>query len=307
MAFGCNELIELIMAFSRNELIKLNNVGPTKLIVKSFVQFSFGLFALAALQLIIFVSFGVVIIGLVKRNSIVGLNFLGLFALAALPPMNDLVGLLAMPWLKNLADSSALVDCWIIGLVLSSISGFGVLSLISINGIGSFKNHSLISLFIVAIISLIGSSTLVDCRIIVGFIGGFVGLSGLISNISIIGFVSLIRLLASSACWLIGFGGVAICSVAAIIAALANLSAVVRKQATRGVAAFFVVLCNSNHLAMAGATATCWLKQTASHGIAALQISASEIVNAATAFYAVSSLHIHSFVKEKMCWWLALA
>jgi hypothetical protein len=50
-----------------------------------------------------------------------------------------------------------------------------------------------------------------------------------------------------------------------------------------------------------------WLEHAASHGVAALQISASEIVNAATAYYAASLLHVHMFVREKMCWWLALA
>jgi hypothetical protein len=51
-----------------------------------------------------------------------------------------------------------------------------------------------------------------------------------------------------------------------------------------------------------------WLKQKASHGVAALQISATKITNAAASYYhAVSSLHVCSFVREKMCWWLALA
>ncbi len=50
-----------------------------------------------------------------------------------------------------------------------------------------------------------------------------------------------------------------------------------------------------------------WLKHTASHKVAALRISTSKIVNAATAYYAASLLHVCSFVREKMCWWLALA
>jgi hypothetical protein len=36
-------------------------------------------------------------------------------------------------------------------------------------------------------------------------------------------------------------------------------------------------------------------------------MSASEIVNATTAYYAASLLHVCTFVREKMCWWLALA
>ena len=50
MAFCRNKLIELIMAFGLNELIELNDVGPTKLIVKSIGLFSlFGYFASADL------------------------------------------------------------------------------------------------------------------------------------------------------------------------------------------------------------------------------------------------------------------
>ena len=52
-----------------------------------------------------------------------------------------------------------------------------------------------------------------------------------------------------------------------------------------------------------------WLEHTATDGVASLRISisTSKIVNAATAYYAVSSLHVCMFVREKMCWWLALA
>jgi hypothetical protein len=39
-----------------------------------------------------------------------------------------------------------------------------------------------------------------------------------------------------------------------------------------------------------------------------MQSSATEITNAAASYYrAVSSLHVRSFVREKMWWWLALA
>jgi hypothetical protein len=43
-----------------------------------------------------------------------------------------------------------------------------------------------------------------------------------------------------------------------------------------------------------------WLEHAASHGVVALQISASKIVNAATAYHAASSLHVRMFVKEKV-------
>jgi hypothetical protein len=50
-----------------------------------------------------------------------------------------------------------------------------------------------------------------------------------------------------------------------------------------------------------------WLKHAASHGVTALHISASEIVNMTKAYYAASLLHVRSFVREKMCWRLGLA
>ncbi len=50
-----------------------------------------------------------------------------------------------------------------------------------------------------------------------------------------------------------------------------------------------------------------WLEYAASHGVAALRMSASKIVNATTVYYAALSLHIGTSVREKMCWWLTLA
>jgi hypothetical protein len=67
------------------------------------------------------------------------------------------------------------------------------------------------------------------------------------------------------------------------------------------------LFCERLATAVNKATKIMWLNYTASHGVAALRISASEIVNAATAYYAASLLHVCTFVREKMCWWLALA
>ena len=49
------------------------------------------------------------------------------------------------------------------------------------------------------------------------------------------------------------------------------------------------------------------VRKQATHGVVAAKSSANKIFNAATAFYAASLLHVHTFVREKMCWWLALA
>jgi len=43
-------------------------------------------------------------------------------------------------------------------------------------------------------------------------------------------------------------------------------------------------------------------------GVATVRSSATEIANAATIYYLItSSFHVHSLVREKMWWWLALA
>jgi hypothetical protein len=48
------------------------------------------------------------------------------------------------------------------------------------------------------------------------------------------------------------------------------------------------------------------LKQAAALGVATLQSSANETA-ASTYYFTVSSFHVHLIVREKMCWWLALA
>ena len=50
------------------------------------------------------------------------------------------------------------------------------------------------------------------------------------------------------------------------------------------------------------------LKQAAALGVATVRSSATKIANAASIYYLItSSFHVHSLVREKMWWWLALA
>jgi hypothetical protein len=50
------------------------------------------------------------------------------------------------------------------------------------------------------------------------------------------------------------------------------------------------------------------LKQAAALRVATVRSSATEIANAASTYYLIaSSFHVHSLVREKMWWWLALA
>jgi hypothetical protein len=129
------------------------------------------------------------------------------------------------------------VDCWIVG---------------SLDNLGLILALWFFRLIVdISLVSFIGLS-------LVGFIG-----------LSLISINSLISLLALSTCRL----SFAINNFsAAIIAAMAKLSAVVRKQAT--------------------------------HGVVAAKSSASEIANAAASYYCASLLHVCLFVREKMmCWW----
>ena len=116
---------------------------------------------------------------------------LGLVGIAGL-----LIGHISLIGLSGFSGISGLVgQISLISLIrLVGLGGIG-----GIGGIGGFRGLSLVNLFIVAIISLVGSSTLVDFRIIIGFISGFVGLGRFISDISLIGYVSLIGSSASSA------------------------------------------------------------------------------------------------------------
>jgi hypothetical protein len=160
----------------------------------------------------------------------------------------------------------------------------GLIGLIEIIGlVGQIFLVSLDELGIIGLVSYIGLSIIGLSRLsgISGLIGQIsliclIGIIGLISK-GELGITSLVGSSALSARWLIGLVGFTICL----------------SLATALIAAKTILLL--------------WLQHAASHGVAMLRISASEIVNAATAYYAASSLHVRTFVREKMCWWLAIA
>jgi hypothetical protein len=67
------------------------------------------------------------------------------------------------------------------------------------------------------------------------------------------------------------------------------------------------LFCERLATAVNKATKITWrLKQAAALGIATLQSSATKTA-ASTYYFTVSLLHMHSLVREKMWWWLALA
>ena len=264
--------------------------------------------------------------------SLIGIISVGLFALAVLRPINHgLVGLLALSQPISHVGSSTLADCWNISLSLVNLSGISggfveqigrIVNLSNINGISGNNDHknsiiSLISLvglsasFGCWLISHISLGGLIDHNGLVSFIGlgivGFIGLSlnslGGLGHISLVGrcIIGLIESAASSNHWPISL----ICDFGlCLIASSASAASLARRLIS-----FVGLIGSSTHrlfcerlaTAVKEATKIRWLKHTASHKVAALRISASKIVNAATAYYAASSLHVRTFMREKMC------
>jgi hypothetical protein len=177
---------------------------------------------------------------------------------------------------------------------ISLVSLIDRISLVSLSG---FIGH----------ISFIGLS-------IVGFVGlSLVSLGGLISHSSLVGrcIIGLIDLPASSNHWPIGLIGVIIISLGLIA-----LSASTASLARRLISFISLVsslthrlFCEPIATAINEATKTTWwLKEAAALGVATLRLSANEIANAASTYYLIAlSFHVHSLVREKMWWWLALA
>ncbi len=184
-----------------------------------------------------------------------------------------------------------LIDLYNVGPSKLIVKSFDLASLVSIVGHSDIGN-----------ISLVRSSTLVDCRICNG-------IDRLISNISLIGFISLglVGLIGFSLISIIGLFVSSASFICRLSFALHNFSAAISAATanswqlvvTHRVAAFFAVLHNHNCLTTEAAKTTQWLKHhTGSHD-AALQISACKIVNATTAYYAASSHHVGSVCEGK--------
>jgi len=67
------------------------------------------------------------------------------------------------------------------------------------------------------------------------------------------------------------------------------------------------LFCKRLATAVNEATKITWqLKSAAALGVATLQSSATQTA-ASTYYFTISSLHMHSLMREKMWWWLALA
>jgi len=196
----------------------------------------------------------------------------------------------------------------------------GFVGCIGHNGIVGIIGLNLVSLF--DIVSLIGFGLVSFVGFSVSFIGlgivGFVGLSlvslggligGLIGHFSLVGccIIGLIELSDSSNPWPIGLIGVIGLGLIALSASMASLAC--------RLISFISLIGSSTHrlfydrlaTAINEATKITWrLKQAAALGVATLQSSATETA-ALTYYFTALSLHMHSLMREKMWWLLALA
>jgi hypothetical protein len=211
--------------------------------------------------------------------SLVGLGFLG---------VNGLISVV------NLVDRISLL--------------VGQISLVNPIGLKLISHFCLNSRF--NILDFIGHNGLI------GFIDlgvSFIGLSldslgGLIGHISLIGrcIISFIESAASSNHWPISLIGVIGIYLIASSASAASLA--------RRLISFVGLNGSSTHRLFCERLATAvneakirWrLKQAAALGVATLRLSATETA-ISTYYFTVSLLHMHSLVREKMWWWIALA
>jgi hypothetical protein len=284
------DLVDHYLSFLDNliglvDLVKIDKPGINScngLIAHISIVGQVGLVGLIDLGLVGHPGFGLVgYTGLgLDGISLVGLGFLG---------VNGLISVV------NLVDHISLL--------------VGQISLVNPIGLKLISHFCLNSRF--SILDFIGHNGLI------GFIDvgvSFIGLSlnslgGLIGHIRLVGrcIIGLIKLAVSSNLWpisLIGVIGLCLIVSSSSIASLA-----------RRLISFVGLIGSSTHrlfcerlaTAVNEATKITWrLKQAAALGVATLRLSATKTA-ASTYYFTVSSLLMHSLVREKMWWWLALA
>jgi len=187
--------------------------------------------------------------------------------------------------------------------------------------------HNHLADFIVVhhdLIDFIGHNGLVRyIGLSVSFIGGFIGfvglgigivsLGGIIGNIRLVGFIGFVGLvlvgfiglgLVNQLIGLIGLISLGLVDIISLIGASIGLCITSLVGSSASSAHQLIGLIS---FVIAAKTISRWLKQAAALGVATLQSSATKIIDVAIYYFASSSLHVYSLVKEKMLWWLALA
>ena len=244
-------------------------------------------------------------VGIFGLGGIIGIGGFGGFSLISLVDFDSLIGCIDPISLADLSGINGLIGqnnlinhngpFDHIGLVCR-ISQSSLVRLIGHSGLVSNIGLSLVSLVrliglsFVSLIRLIGHISLVG-------LGGFNDISvySLISLVGLIGLTGLVSLIGLS-----NFGKTSLISSSALSAhrliGLVIISFVIHH---------LVAFVNMTK------TKTWWLmdaKTHVTHRVATVQSSTIEIVNATISYYhATSLLHTCSFVRKKMCWWLAPA
>jgi hypothetical protein len=254
-----------------------------------------------------------------ELDALASLDFSGISGLVNQISIISLIGIGDLS-LNSLVGSSASFACQLIGNIGLGVSfiGLGFVGLVCLGffSLGGLIDHN----------GLVGRSDLVDhigLRFIghnglVSFIGlgivSFIGLSldslgRLLGHISLIGrcIIGLIELAALSNHWPISLIGVIGIYLIASLASAASLA--------RRLISFVGLIGSSTHQLFCECLATAVneatkitsrLKQVAALGVATLRSSATETA-ASTYSFTISSLNMHSLVREKIWWWLALA
>jgi hypothetical protein len=232
-------------------------------------------------------------------------DFIGLFGLIRLIGFVDFIGDVGLVGLNGCAN---LIDLQPTHDLVDNYGVIGCADLIVLIKIVGYNGQ-------ISLVSLIDRISLVSLS---GFIShiSFVGLSlvslgGLISHFSLVGrcIIGLIDLSALSNHWPIGLIGVISLGLIALSASTASLARRLISFISLVSSLTHWLVCERIATAINEATKTTrWLKEAAALGVATLRFSANEIANAASTYYLIAlSFHVHSLVREKMWWWLALA
>ena len=236
--------------------------------------------------------------------------------------LNCLVGLI------KLFKLSELIVKYPIGLIIRIISltghnglvGFiglvghnGIIGIIGLDGIISLINCNISH---IDCNDLVDHNGLVSCNNLADHIGlEFIGYNGLVSfiGLGIVGFVGLSLVSLDGLIGHFSLVGLCIIGLIELAAGLIALSASMASLAHQLISFVSFIGSSTYRLfrecltaAVIEATKLSWqLKQAAALGVATLQSSTTKTA-ASTYYVTASSFHVHSLVREKMWWWLAL-
>jgi len=201
----------------------------------------------------------------------------------------------------NISPVSFIELVELIGHVGHIISLGGTIVIVDYNGLLDLLvslNQWLVGCCIIGLVDLLASSNqwLVG---LLGFIGhiGLVRRIDLVNNIGFFGHIGLVGRTVS----LIGLGLVGLSGLSGISGLIGQISLISWNHWPIGL----IGVIGFGHIASSVSAVSSARRPL---GVATVRSSATEIANAATISYLITSLfHVHSLAREKMWWWLALA